>query len=887
MSKTLKGVLSSVSLQSISINKRSVATVASSQDRMQYHKAVLESVGINSLSSLGTLNLSGNLIPQAGLTKPSSNIIATTTYFQSAYKAISTGTTTNSVLQPFGGQASVLKAVPIPSQTVYAASSPNVTSQVNIDTAYWVATEINLQDNTTVVLKQPQQYLILIAEKITVGQNVTFTWERPTKASPAKSWKPGTPPQAPTSSTLVGINGTNGTHAGKGGRGPDGHSAPEIEVWVLDMTGRPAFDLKGQDGTTGGAGQDGGNGGQGGRGKPAQLDWSGFCKAGAGAGGHGGAGGNAGMGGDGGNGGNGGRLYIYAPQTVINSYISGFDVAVEGGRGGVGGQPGIPGTGGEGGPVGTSVKANFGAICGPGPRTAGSRGAIGFYSNPGQNGSNGVKLPEPIRISVIDADDFRRKLLEPAIFEASPAYAFAEENVTISGKRFTKTDVVLIDGLPTKTMVYSDTSLQFSVPLITGGQHTLQVKQTDGTLSNKASVYVKPKINSIQQDNMDKDYPNRVYPGKKVILTGSGFAENAIVRIHGQDMTDVRFLSSTQLEFTLVRPNTVVDNASGEQVTAQVLLGDGTPSNTLDLVLDTFHMLVLGDSVSWGQGLGPHEKHFSLVSNVVKSRLGNIGSYTHVLAHSGAIIGHNNTDSNPVWDGEVPNSYPTILQQVDLFVGEPDKVDLIILDGGINDVDLRVVLNPFTNIELTPRHRLYFLDHAKILLDKVHTTFKKAKIIMTGYYPPVTEHSDLTAVEVLLVALGVATSGVTGGVTSGFLTKHHLDIIHARSLQLASESKSFLQQAVDEINTEKGGETRIFFADPNIGPEHAALTNDPYLFGINLDLSPQDLIAAERLVSCTEAGCTGVDFELCKRASMGHPNQKGAQAYANAIYPFL
>ena len=94
------------------------------------------------------------------------------------------------------------------------------------------------------------------------------------------------------------------------------------------MIGRPAFDLRGQDGTTGGAGQDGGNGGQGGKGKPAQLDWSGFCKAGAGAGGNGGVGGNAGQGGDGGH---GGKLSIYAPQAVINKYLKSFYITVDGG----------------------------------------------------------------------------------------------------------------------------------------------------------------------------------------------------------------------------------------------------------------------------------------------------------------------------------------------------------------------------------------------------------------------------------------------------------------------------------------------------------------------------------------------------------------------------
>lgn len=106
-------------------------------------------------------------------------------------------------------------------------------------------------------------------------------------------------------------------------------------------------------------------------------------------------------------------------------------------------------------------------------------------------------------------------------------------------------------------------------------------------------------------------------------------------------------------------------------------------------------------------------------------------------------------------------------------------------------------------------------------------------------------------------------------------------------MQLANESKVFLQQAVDETNANLTREKRFFFADPNIAAEHSALTDDPYVFGVNLHMSPQDFIATERLISCTKARCTGVDFEICKRASIGHPNKKGAIAYAEAIYPFL
>ena len=95
----------------ITMGSNSITSLtSSSQDRMQYHKAILESVGITALSSLGTLNLSGNLIPQAGLTRLDPNLAASQVYFQSAYKL--TNTVAIPVLQPAGGQATILKAIP-------------------------------------------------------------------------------------------------------------------------------------------------------------------------------------------------------------------------------------------------------------------------------------------------------------------------------------------------------------------------------------------------------------------------------------------------------------------------------------------------------------------------------------------------------------------------------------------------------------------------------------------------------------------------------------------------------------------------------------------------------------------------------------------------------
>jgi hypothetical protein len=61
----------------------------------------------------------------------------------------------------------------------------------------------------------------------------------------------------------------------------------------------------------------------------------------------------------------------------------------------------------------------------------------------------------------------------------------------------------------------------------------------------------------------------------------------------------------------------------------------------------------------------------------------------------------------------------------------------------------------------------------------------------------------------------------------------------------------------------------------------------PYLFGINVDLSPQDPeeIVKGRFAACDEHAPKLDPLERfgCPRASVGHPNPEGAQRYAEAI----
>lgn len=833
--------------------------------RLEFHRTVLESAGLTDLAGLGNLSLEGNVVPQPGLTSPGAvEVFGAPTLFQSAFR-LQVGDTTR--LESIGGEARLLRSQP------FAFPLAATTS---VDIAYWAASWIDLADDTTIVFTQPNLFLTIITEKLTVGKNVTFTYQRPTpsalpnyaqrKAAPKKD-------QAPTPDGLWGVTGEEGASGTAGNRGPDGTGAPELELWTLEMTGSPSFDLRGQDGFQGGRGEDGGDGGDGSKGRDAQLGFLGFCKSGPGNGGDGGTGGRAGDGGQGGNGGSGGRLSLFAPQPVLAAYAQGFSVSIDGGSPGAGGTPGVPGDGGEGGQVGNNPHNCRSSD----PRTAGNSGAQGAPGNTGAPGWAGLHSDGSIRMKSIEPNDLRRALETPQIISFSPDHATQGEMVTATGLRFMNTDTVVLNGLDCVTRVVSDTLLTFEVPIVQGGAGAVQVRQDNETMSNKASLYVLPVLAEVPRGK-------RISPGSLVTLKGSGFAPGMRVQLNGQDMPTVRFNDASSLDFTSLRPSTTRRNASGERVKARVVLADGTPSGEVDLVLDTFRMVTLGDSVMWGQGLQENEKIDALIAAKIQEREGNIGFYRHLLAHSGAAIGVGDATNEKGLNGEVPTSYPTILQQCDGFDDSPGTVDFVLLNGGINDVNVRQILNPFSSAndisDLTQKH---CHDDLKTLLESVARKFPQAQIIVLGYYQLISDDSDLALLGALLIAAGVWVGGAIGGVAFGVVGAAEKATIAANCLTFATQSKRAMQAAVDETNAELGA-TRLFFADPGFGPQNAALASAPLLFGINADLSPQDnLVAGARALACEVAGAHRTDVPVCKRASMGHPNAIGAQRYADAI----
>src|SRR5437762_2962827 len=99
---------------------------------------------------------------------------------------------------------------------------------------------------------------------------------------------------------------------------------------------------------------------------------------------------------------------------------------------------------------------------------------------------------------------------------------------------------------------------------------------------------------------------------------------------------------------------------------------------------------VVGDSVAWGQGLLDTHKYGSIVNQTL-----GLATPPLMLAHSGATIGIRGATPFTAQSGEVPTSSPTVLEQV---TAAPDPADaqVVLMNGGINDVNIRVILNPMT-----------------------------------------------------------------------------------------------------------------------------------------------------------------------------------------------
>jgi hypothetical protein len=238
---------------------------------------------------------------------------------------------------------------------------------------------------------------------------------------------------------------------------------------------------------------------------------------------------------------------------------------------------------------------------------------------------------------------------------------------------------------------------------------------------------------------------------------------------------------------------------------------------------------------------------------------------------------------------EIPQAAPTLLCQIPRAASERFGApwDLAIVCASINDVDVKRIFNPVTSTaEIDHRVDHYCRNDLAKALDRLRTELLPTNpaliVAVLGYYPVVSEQSTrIPPYESIVRAfLGVPHRQVQ----PQFLAVN--DPIRARlvqnSLAFARASALAIASAVEHANAL--GAPIFRFVDPAFGEDHASMTADPYVWGMDDAADPTDELAPFRKDVCWWGlGRSGADYFLCARASVGHPNVAGAARYADRI----
>jgi len=326
-----------------------------------------------------------------------------------------------------------------------------------------------------------------------------------------------------------------------------------------------------------------------------------------------------------------------------------------------------------------------------------------------------------------------------------------------------------------------------------------------------------------------------------------------------------------------------------------------------------FNMVVLGDSIMWGQGLNDEQKFSYKVAHWIGQRLPGTEVRRHVLAHSGArILKDVAEDAKPPLHQEVPNHFPSVTKQLARFRTRPgastgsglpsaEEVSLVLLDGGINDFSTKTILTLDPTVGrswVRAQTRQRCVARMKELLPSVVDTFPHATVVVTNYFQIISELSNMVYVWELLRfwnVLGVPLNGI-----SAPLRKKLSD----QSLAFHQESTAGFRDAVAELsgrlrviansgdmpvpNANRPGRleavrpppSRVVLAEAPFGPQNSYGAPDRYLFYMN----EPDPAASERKPKCVEQTAEmSLAFPNCLVAAVGHPNVRGAEAYTEAI----
>jgi hypothetical protein len=408
-------------------------------------------------------------------------------------------------------------------------------------------------------------------------------------------------------------------------------------------------------------------------------------------------------------------------------------------------------------------------------------------------------------------------------------------------------------------------------------------------------------------------------------------------------------------------------------VTQRLLREPPAPVSCAEQQGNLVNMLVLGDSIMWGQGLKEESKisfqvqnwlcrethrpvrvwreaHSGAVLDESEAKIPTEAGATNTGDKSGTLPGEKlsalSDAAKPVYlpinlamaantaleespntagpcpqtstgapgecDGEINVSGPTIPQQLEhaLKHFKGPEVDFVLMDGCINDFGFTNFIDasmPLDRIDKLAKVVCY--ERMSPVLADVARRFPNARIIVTGYYPVITEKSARNVLFRFL--FGTLFSREKQKWFFPNAKEQLFQKLIATSKQWAESSNTWLRLSVAEAN-EKAA-SRIAFAPTNYKPASpfgsvgggfaapkqtsllwTSLLNSTgrgglskffyVLFVLNFHaLRPNDEVYSNRKKVCQDTAFNFLLTRKCQLAAYGHPNKKGVAEYVETV----
>ena len=324
-----------------------------------------------------------------------------------------------------------------------------------------------------------------------------------------------------------------------------------------------------------------------------------------------------------------------------------------------------------------------------------------------------------------------------------------------------------------------------------------------------------------------------------------------------------------------------------------------------------FEMLVVGDSLVWGQGLEEKDKFYTLVAEWLRSEAfrGPREVNLKVKAHSGSTAKFHpdeaekykkaGRDETFPFAPEVNVSFPSIYKQVEVAADEyrtasTPGADLILVTGCITDITTSRVYNPKgDDDELRREIQQYCGDDMYDVIERAAELHPNALIAVVGYFPAIGPKSSnkklLNAWLEALSASGFRKAMLNNPIILPLFFNKLKKRAMERSKIWLEESDKTLKAAVEKLNAKYKTKRAVFIEAP-LTLDHATEAPDTKLFRMGKNGIVTDPMAKSRIKDCNDSlpklkAETGIDFpiRLCEIAAIGHPDPAGARAYFDAI----